>query len=83
MEDTQYILDEVREAIIKKNKKKQSKYRHYPEGGGGFNPCLKVFGALFLMSLIFVAKWQREGGQGPCLIIWSTFEGFVLLNSLK
>ena len=42
----------VREAI----KKNQSKYGHYPEGGGEFDPCPKVFGALFLMSLIFGQK---------------------------
>ena len=36
-------ITNIREAI----KKKQSKYRHCPEGGGWFNPCPNVFGALF------------------------------------
>ena len=41
---------QLREAI----KKKQSKYGHYPEGGGvGLHPRQNVFGALFLGALYF------------------------------
>ena len=42
--DGEMTWDLLREAIFFF---KQSKYGHYPEEGGGFNPCPKVFGALF------------------------------------
>jgi hypothetical protein len=52
------------------------------KGGGGVQPLPKSFWSTFFNEHKIWAKWQRGGGQGPCQIIWSTFEGFVLLNYL-
>ena len=40
---------------------KQYKYGHCPEGGGEFNPCPNVFGALFYGAL-YLGKMTKRGG---------------------
>ena len=35
------------------------------------------------MELYFWEKCQKGGGRRPCQQIWITFNGFILLNSIK
>ena len=52
------IVGSLREAIFLK---KQSKYGHSPEGGGGFNPCPNVLEHFFLGAL-YLGKMPKGGG---------------------
>ena len=67
-------------------KKKQSKYGHSPEGGGGFNPFPNVLEHFFLGAL-YLGNMQKGGGKviakrfGALLKIfysWIPFKEFLI-----
>ena len=51
---------------------------------GGLNLCPNVLGNFFYESL-YLGKMPKEGGGGGKAMqnIWSTFNGFILLNSIE